>query len=359
MDASTVSRRTYPVGSEQDIRMRAVLGTHRLELGVNAIEEGLRAIRFVGRTLRLRYQRRDQRFFWRHRVRNEQGRTVAWEDIGARVPEEVRRTLWVETRGRIDGAEEWMAMRQDGRSVLMLTNWLVGHGLDSRAMVIAMTWEGERKVGRLHWTFRADGAIQRTKNWEVGKQLMTAYGRTTAAVLSAIDVTQPRGPYAAAVDESLVQRHAGLDKRLADLAAVLQEQQVGIRLYWRRDKDAWRFHEVLSAGWTRHIPLEQVEERAQRLPAQPRSHVIEARGVLSERRRVRQLLRIVAELTQAASVWPGGQWSVIGRSVAGKTIWSRAATREGLVGRTYNGGNGHASVSDGQAEDELIEKEEC
>lgn len=301
MDVSAPSRRIYPIGSDRDVRVRAVLGTHRLELGVNAIEEGLRSIRFVGRTLRLRYHRRDQRFFWRRRVRNGEGRTVAWEDIGVRVPEGVRQTLWAETRSRIDGAEEWMAMRQDGRSVLALVDWLAVHGIQSAVASLEMTWRGEGNVGRIHWTFRADGGIQRTQNWQTPERSVTAYGRTTAAVLSAVDVTRGRGPYTVSLDQTVVQRHAAIDKRLEELAGLLREQRAGIRLYWRSEKDAWRFHEVVSVRRTQHVRLEKVGGRAQRLAAQPRSQVLEALKLLGERGQIRRVLRLVAELTERVS----------------------------------------------------------
>ncbi len=365
MDASTGcpaesvagTRRTYPVGSDRDVRLRAVLGTHRLELGVSAIEEGLRAIRFVGRTLRLRYQRRDQRFFWRQRVRDEQGRTVAWEDIGARVPDEVRRGLWVETRSRIDGAEEWMAMRQDGRSVLLLTNWLVAHGLDSAATVIEMAWEGEGKVARLHWTFRADGAIQRTKNWAVGKRLVTAYGRTTAAVWSAIDVRKPRGPYTGAVEDGLVKPHQAVDERLRGLAELLREQQARIRLYRRTKEDTWCFREVVSGRGTRHVPVDRVEDRARELAAQPQSQVVEALRLLGKRGEIRRLLRIIAELTEGAVVWPGGQWTVVARDSNRRAWWCKVASREGILGRRYRAGTEEMCVRQAAEEGEMGELE--
>jgi hypothetical protein len=204
MDATKPAPRTYPVGGDRDVRVRAVLGTHRLEMGVELLEKGLRAITSVGRVLRLRFHARDQRFEWRQRIRDSRGRTVAWRVVGARVPEEIRRTLWAETRSRVDGVEQWTAMRQDARSVLNLVDWLVAHGREWRAALLQVTWEGEGRIGRVHWTFRADGAVQQTRNWQTPARPLTAYGQATAAVLSGIDVVRPRGAHAESVSRDLV-----------------------------------------------------------------------------------------------------------------------------------------------------------
>ncbi len=351
VDTNVAGRRTYPVGSDRDVRVRAVLGTHRVELGVRAIEEGLRAIRFVGRVLRLRYHRRDQRFSWRHRLRDGEGRAIGWEDIGARVPEEIRRGLWEETRSRIDGAEEWMAMRQDGRSVLILADWLAAHALETPPTVVTMTWRGEGRLGRIRWTFRADGRMQRTADLGAPKRLVSAYGKATAAVLAAIDIRQGQGPYAATLDRMLVARYRAVDGRLADLASILREQQSDIRLYRLEEKDTWRFHEVdHGEGWTRYVQRKSVASRSTRLAAQPQSQVVEAVKLLEERGQIRRLLRVIAELTEAAAVWPGGQWSVVGRGTEGQSLWRRTATREGIVGGRYGTEMENRSVSEGDEE---------
>lgn len=343
MDATKPAPRTYPVGGDRDVRVRAVMGTHRLELGVELLEKGLRAITSVGRVLRLRFHQRDQRFEWRQRIRDTRGRTMAWRVVGARVPEEIRQTLWAETRSRVDGVEQWLAMRQDARSVLNLVDWLVAHGLEWPAALLQVTWEGEGKIGRVHWTFRADGAIQQTRNWQTPARPLTAYGQATAAVVSGIDAARPRGTHAESVSRDLVERHAAIDARLRKLAGLLREQHAGIRLYRVEPKDTWCFREIAYAGGTRYLRAAVVEQRAATLRPQAQSNVVEGMQLLGERVQLRRLLRVIAELTEVAGLWPGGRWKLEAIDDAGKTLWHKTASREGILGRAYTKGRNGAS----------------
>ena len=351
MDATKPAPRTYPVGGDRDVRVRAVLGTHRLELGVELLEKGLRAITSVGRVLRLRFHQRDQRFEWRQRIRDSQGRTVAWRVVGARVPDEIRRTLWAETRSRVDGVEQWIAMRQDARSVLNLVDWLVAHGREWPAALLQVTWEGEGKIGRVHWTFRADGAIQETRNWQTPARPITAYGQATAAVVSGIDVARPRGTHAESVSRDLVERHAAIDARLRRLSELLREQHAGIRLYRVERKDTWCFREIAYAGGTRHLRAAVVGQRAATLTPQPQGNVGEAMQLLGERVQLRRLLRVIAELTEVAGFWPGGRWKLAARDAAGKALWQKTASRDGLLGRAYTRGRDGASCISGEGDE--------
>jgi len=81
----TGSGNSYAVGGDRDVRGRALEGTHRVELVLGLLEGLLRRTRGVGRILRLHYQKRDDRYVWRHRVQD-----VAGEQRLLRLGEEPR-----------------------------------------------------------------------------------------------------------------------------------------------------------------------------------------------------------------------------------------------------------------------------
>lgn len=82
----TESGQGYAVGGERDVRVRALEGTHRVELVLLQLERLLRPTRGIGRTLPLHYQKRDDRYVWRHRIRD-----VAGEQRLLRMGEEPRK----------------------------------------------------------------------------------------------------------------------------------------------------------------------------------------------------------------------------------------------------------------------------
>jgi hypothetical protein len=345
----TGSGNSYAVGGDRDVRARALEGTHRVELVLGLLEGLLRRTRGVGRTLRLHYQQCDDRYVWRHRVRDVAGeqrllrlgegpRTLyRWRDVGRRVSEELRAELWVRTRSRVLGIERQLDMRQDGRAVLKLVSWLLGNGLRWEADVVEMVWEGEGHSGRVRWTFRLDGRLQRhgirqTPDLPTGK-----YGRDSEEQVAAIDLRAPWGLYTENVHRALVVPLADLDRRLRELDYLLREQRAAVRLYHHRRLDTWAFRLVQWQSGTTYQPIRDLDSAFQKLDFSPqqRGNLEEARTLLQQRYKVRRLLRIVAELTEAGVCWPGGTWKVRGYTPGGETVWHVASTVSGIVGRGY------------------------
>ncbi len=339
----------YAVGGERDVRVRAVAGTHRVELVLLQLERWLRRTRGVGRTLRLHYQQRDDRYVWRHRVRDvageqrllrlgEEPRTLyRWRDVGRRVPEELCAELWVHTRSRVLGIERQLDMRQDGRAVLKLVSWLLGNGLRWEADVVEMVWEGEAHSGRVHWTFRLDGRLQRHGNRQTPDLPAGKYGRDSEEQVAAIDLQARWGLYTENVHRGLVVPLTDLDRRLGELDHLLREQRSAVRLYQHRRLDTWAFRRVQWQSGTTYQPIRDLDSVFQKLDLSPqqRGNLEEARTLLQQRYKVRRLLRLVAELTEAGIRWPGGTWKVRGYEPAGATVWHVSSTASGTVGRCY------------------------
>jgi hypothetical protein len=222
----TGSGNSYAVRGDRDVRARALEGTHRVELVLGLLEGLLRRTRGVGRILRLHYQKRDDRYVWRHRVRDVAGEQrllrlgeepralYRWRDVGRRVPEELQADLWVHTRSRVLGIERHLDMRQDGRAVVKLVGWLLGNGLRWDADVVEMVWEGEAHSGRVRWTFRLDGRLQRHGNRQTPDLPAGKYGRECEEQVGAINLQAPWVLYTENVHRALVIPLADLERRL-------------------------------------------------------------------------------------------------------------------------------------------------
>lgn len=336
-------------GDEHDVRVRAVEGTHRVELVLLHLERVLRRTRGVGRTLRLRYHKRDDRYLWRHRVRDgageerlfrpgeEPGQLYRWQDVGRRVPEDVRVDVWVHTRAQVLAIERHLDMRQDGRAVLKLVGWLLGNGLRWETERVEMVWEGEAQRGRVHWTFRLDGRFQRQGNWQTPDLPLGKYGCDVAEQVGAIDIQAPWGLYTEHVHRGLVIPLGELDRRLGELDLLLREQRAAMRLYRHPRFNTWAFRQVQWQSGTTYLSLGDFDAAVGKLVLSPqeRSTLEEARTLLQERYKLRRLLRVIAELTEAGICWPGGTWKVRGYSSERGTIWHVASTASGMVGRSY------------------------
>ena len=73
--------------------------------------------------------------------------------------------------------------------------------------------------------------------------------------------------------------------------------------------------------------------------------------LLGERVQLRRLLRVIAELTEVAGFWPGGRWKLAARDAAGKALWQKTASRDGLLGRAYTRGRDGASCISGEGDE--------
>ncbi len=327
---TTESGRYYGMDGERNVRRRAVEGTHRLEQAITLLEGQLNAVRWIGRTLRLRYHRRDQRYEFRHR--EEHGRE--WPVVGARVPDAIRVRLRLRTRNELDRIERTLDMRQEGRTMLHLVGWLLSHGLQWRTPLVEVVWNGAER-GRVTWTFRMDGRLQRNGNAQMAMAAHPRYDKDGEALRAMIDPRRPLGVYARNVELDFVGRLERIDRRLGELGALLRAQRSGLRLYPLRQLDTWYFRRVQWRRGTTHLRIAEVAEHARVLPAQQRSLVMEGVELLEARAAVRRLLRVVAEVTEAALWWPGGTWKVRGYAAGRRTVWAAAASSRGVIGRGY------------------------
>lgn len=332
----------YAVDGERNVRARALEGTRRVEQAVAYLTGMLKSTRRVGRILRLRYHTRDQRFVWRMRRRREnrrEGETeFVWRDIGARVPPEVRRSLSKDTVSALDGVERRMDMRQDGRAVLHVVAWLLGHGLRSVTRLVELKWEGGGQQ-RITWTFRPDGRMQRKGTWRTPQLPPPKYGAESDWLLGVVDGKTELGPYATSVVRDLVEASEKADVQLAQLAEAIRQQGGGVRLYRNWQRDTWGFRELLGAKKTRHLPEPMLGGRVIRMPVVERQLIWDAAEALKRRQGIRRLLRVIAELTEAAAAWPGGRWGVRGyEGEEQPAVWAVAGDASGVVGRHYGTG---------------------
>lgn len=332
----------YAVDGERNVRTRAVEGTRRIEQAVAYLTGMLKNTRRIGRILRLRYHTRDQRFIWRMRRRREnrgEGETeFVWRDIGARVPPEVRRSLSKDTVNALDGVDRRMDMRQDGRAVLHVVAWLLGHGLRAATRLVELKWEGGAQQ-RITWTFRPDGRMQCTGTWRTLQLPPPKYGAESEWLLGVVAGKTELGPYATSVVRDLVEALEKADVRLAQLAEAIRQQGGGVRLYRNWQRDTWGFREMLGAKKSRHLPEPMVGERVIRMPVVERQLMWDAAEALKRRQSIRRLLRVLSELMEAAVAWPGGRWGVRGyEGEEQAAVWAVAADASGVVGRHYRTG---------------------
>ena len=311
----------YRQGGARDPRVRALLGTHVVEQGVQTIHNRLRGVWKVGRTLILRYHARDDRFEWRYRPSGKGGRNIApWVVVGARVPGSIRVTLWQGTQAKVDAVERWMAMRRDGRGPLFLVRWLAEHGAAYRTSMVELVWEAEER-GRVAWKFRLDGRTQTIPTWRCQEPL-ALYGKDAEELIAATDMDAGFGPITCLVDEAMISKLDAMDRRLEMIGRGLKEDRAPIRVYRHMRFDTWQIRKI---GWpleATHIAESEVESVLPGLIPRQRALVAEALTVLEERRILRRLVKVVAVLMEGAMRWPGGTWRIRGYEEGEKTaVW--------------------------------------
>jgi hypothetical protein len=345
----------YAKGGTRDVRIRAVVGTQRIEQGVRQIENFLGGIRFVGRRLALRYHGRDDRYEWR--VRNVRGSKERWRTLGARVPTDNR--LWLQTKDKIEVIERRLDMRQDGRAVLRVVGWLATTGVQWPVDALVVDWEERTLRGHVWWTIGADGRTRMAGNFVTPDGPVGHYGQEEQLIRVVGAPTFTVGPYATQVG-AVVARCEALERRLGELAGVLRESRPWVRLYYKPAIDVWEFRRLRFKAAAEHVTIETAEEEAKGMAAQPRSQVLEAVEILRERRYVLQVLKAIAAITEGGAVWPGGQWEVKGKGKGAEGWWVKAAQRwirwEGQ-GKREEQPDKESESKCGDHEDELFEGE--
>lgn len=318
----------YAPGGSQDVRLRAMAAVAELERVLDVLEGRLRDVGRVGRGLRLRFRRQDERFAWKRREGPRR-----WQEIGARIPEAIYRGLRIETRNRVDAIEHLIEIRASGRRVLHLIGWWLEHADQGETDRVVLVWHGD-DGGQVTWQFRTDGRMLRRGNFRVEAGPPEKYARDVEAVMARAKGASGHGRVGEQV-EGAVARLEAIDRGLAGYLGALRG---ACRLYQNRNRDTWAFHELLGRRHSRYLDREAVLAMVEQLPVPERGRAMEAVELLDRRRQLKRMLGVVAVMAEAACRWPGGTWQL--RGVRGEntaSAWVAGITRTGLVARTYHG----------------------
>jgi hypothetical protein len=345
---------------EEDPRVLAVQGVHRIELVLRLLDGGLQLQRKFGRRLRFYFHKRDHRYQWKYLVKPGSGKESAseklllvetmptypeWKTLGGSVPADMVGRLHSRTRDKVLGIERMLNIRQDGRAIIHLVGWLMEHGMKGESRVIGLTWEGPEQVGRVTWSVQFDGRYMCQGNWQAKAGIGSQYSAQDLRIREQIRSNAPLGSYAGTIQREWVDRLADIDQQLRRVADLLLEQHSGIRLYPTPKKDTWRFRRLDFFGHGFHLPTKQVAEAAEVLTSQMRANVHDGLALIRERMQVKRVLRVVAILGEVGWEWRGGRWIVKGYDGGVDGLkWMATADRSGVVGQVYREGIGeHAN----------------
>ncbi len=310
------------------MRVRAVAAVGELERVLDTVEEKLRWVGRVGRSLRLRFPSQDARFAWKRREGPRR-----WQAVSARLPEEIYQRLRIETRNRVDAIEHLMEIRASGRRALHLLGWWLGHASQWGADRVLLLWTGE-EGGRVTWQFQTDGRLLRRGNFRAEAGPRAKYAEDVEAIRGQVREGHALGRIGEEV-AGAVARLEAIDQRLAGTLGALRGP---CRLYYNRSRDTWAFHELLGRRKSRYLDRSGLGAMLEHLPVAERGRVLEAVELLDGRRRLKRMLGVVAVLTEAACRWPGGAWQLRGiRGAKAASAWVAGSTRTGLVARLYDG----------------------
>jgi hypothetical protein len=323
-----IGTEAYAKGGSQDVRLRAVAAVAGLERVLNALEGRLLDVGRIGRGLRLRFHRQDERFAWKRREGPRR-----WQEIGARIPEAIYQRLRIETRNRVDAIEHLIELRASGRRVLHLVGWWLEHADQRETDRVVLVWHGE-DGGQVTWQFRTDGRMLRRGNFRAEAGPPAKYARELEAVMAQARVMQGNGERVDQIEGAVAELEA-IDQRLAGYLGAFRGP---CRLYHNGSRDTWAFHELLGSRRSRYLDRKAVLALVEQLSLTERGRVTEAVDLLDQRRQLKRMLGVAAVLAEAACRWPGGTWQLRGmRGENTASAWVAAITRTGLVARTYDG----------------------
>lgn len=335
---------SWGVGGRRDPRSRAMRGTEQIEVAVGYIEEELLPTRLGGRLLRigrlaLRYNRMREHFYWRRREGPHH-----WKEVGRRVPWEIKKTLRARSRAKIDGVEQWLAVRAAGVVALRLIDWCTKTGGEWMEDLVTVYWTCDLPRG-CRWTFMLKGGRLHKGGIMVEEGPPEHYQELVERLL--------RGREAEGGDVTvrvgrMVERLKAIDQRLHQLSTELQS---GVRLYYDRTRDTFQIRQIIAKGWTIYQGKILHEGVRKYLRQFDRVRITEAEHILGERMRLKRALQVIATIGEAMERWPEGRWQIRGkRAKAEPSTWVTQSTERGLLTRRYD--NGQIRDGEGQKEEE-------
>jgi hypothetical protein len=315
------------------MRGRAVAAVAQIETTVAGIEEWLldvtRGMEFrrIGR-LKLRYARTEGRFRWRKRLGPRD-----WEDLGARVPQETKKGLRVETRVKVDTIDRWLDVRSAGLAALRIIEWCAVSGAGWTDGTVTLRWKGP-VPGRVTWCCLLGSGGVRKGGVLAEDGPPTQYGDDVMRFSHGQGHGSKGGPVTAAV-EGIVARLEQIDEQVRRIKDAMR----GVyRLYYNRRIDTWQIRQLTGGLFSRYVGQAIPGQELERMNVGERQLGREIGGYLAERARVKRALRVVSTLAEAAGRWPGGVWQVRGERGGGRGArWVAIASENGVLLREYDG----------------------
>lgn len=341
MQGTPETNTSWGVGGRRDPRVRAIRGTERIEVAVGYIEEELLPTRLGGRLLRigrlaLRYDRNRNQFRWRRREGPHQ-----WTEVGRRVPWDIKKRLRAGSRAKVDGVEQWLAIRTVGVTALRLIDWCARTGGEWTEELVTVYWQGALPRG-CRWTCMLQGGRLKRGGVMVEEGPPAEYGGRVEQLLRG---REAEGGDVTVRVRQMVDRLEVVDKRLHQLRAELRS---GVRLYYDRFRDTFQMRQVIDKGWTVYQGKILHEGVRKYLPQADRVRVTEAERCLAERMRLKRALQVIAAVGEAMGKWPEGRWQVRGKTTKDvPASWVTQSTERGLLTRQYR----DSQSIDGQGSD--------
>ena len=311
------------------------LDTHLAQLDVALFR--LTARRF-GAKLRLRFHTTDARFYWtEHTLMTDADgqKHWRWPSIGAHVSSEVLNSLHRTTRDAITQAAGWVQLRRDTRSVYHALEKLAMFGIDTPSDVLIVKWRGDLDRGATTWAYSLQGHVVRSSTFDLASPSPSA--SPLARDLPLTNAVWHTGSDHSEMVTRLLDRLLRVQADLHKLADELVARRAPVRLYWAEGKRAWELRELVvrrelhRSIRTRHLSTTTLVQHLPRLqPAALRGTAATILDRLTERAALRRMLQIIADVTKAAIVWPGGWWTISGHRRQSQTAeWRIMTTRSG------------------------------
>jgi len=255
-----------------------------------------------------------------------------WSDIGARVPDEMKRKMRPSARGKVEGVDRLLDIRAAGLTVMRLVEWCAMTGVGWRERIVTLRWRGEHVPGRVMWLFLAEGGGVRRGGLRAEGGPPTRYGDVVDGMMEGRRASEQDGPVTVGVKRA-VMRLENIDARLR---VIQKEVRGALRLYYDKTLDKWQIRQRMGVGATVYHG-QQVPEAILRTETDAdRGRIAEAVELLEQRRYLRRMLRVVVAIVTAAGRWPAGVWQIRGAQGKGEpAAWVATVAERGVMIRQY------------------------
>lgn len=322
----------YARGGNRDPRIRAVRGVIAIEHAVGVIEEQLLPVRYGGRLRRigrflLRYEQKQQHFRWRWRRGPRD-----WQEVGVSVPREMRERVQAKAWAKIEAVEWWLEIRKAGIAALRLIEWCAKSCERWEEEVITLRWCGAEV--KVTWAFPLNGGRLRKRGVVTEQGPPVQFQHEIEELMRGHKGDVGTGGPVTVEVERLVNGLAEIDQRLQILADELQRV---VRVYYSPNRDTWRIRHLIGRGGEIYRDQEiPTRVRTLMTPAEE-TRSREVQTLLTERRRIRVALQIIATVAEVVQgSWPSGRWQIRGADGRGRVAaWVTTVSRFGILHRQY------------------------